>query len=189
MKYCKESLSFSVKGNHDIGNEGLSASNFYLMDDIEHFYIASCNLRTMNGIESLVNLKSLDMPHNKIPKITGLRNLVNLETLILRSNHIEEIEGLSNLINLKELNLNSNDIRKIEGLDNLKKLEFLYLSQNYKIHVLENIHNLPNLKGIDIGFGMRIKYVRESSYRHIIDNKIEVARLTILSKNLFFLKI
>ena len=55
----------------------------------------------MSFVEVFVNLKLLNLAHNKINKIVGLRYLLQLKSLTLGDNCIEEIEGLSRTLKLR----------------------------------------------------------------------------------------
>jgi internalin A len=78
-------------------------------------------------LESLTNLKELDLSDNSINEIQGLETLTKLEKFDLSHNSVKEIQGLGNLRNLQELDLSWNKIKKIQGLENLTNLKELYL--------------------------------------------------------------
>lgn len=82
------------------------------------------------GLDSLTNLKHLNLNNNIITEIKGLANLRNLETLSLKNNNISEIKGLENLNLLKILLLSTNNISEIKGLGSLVLLKRIELSEN-----------------------------------------------------------
>ena len=112
-----------------------------------HFYSGNM-IHKIENLESLTELRVLELANNKIQKIEGLDLLKNLECLDLSYNKIEVIEGLEELANLKilnltnnkiqhldfkviptleELGLEGNPIRMISGYHALKKIETLYI--------------------------------------------------------------
>ncbi|EPS41846.1 hypothetical protein H072_4233 [Dactylellina haptotyla CBS 200.50] len=98
-----------------------------------------------HGLETLVNLTSLDLSYNAIKHIKNIEQLVKLKDLYIASNRISTIEGLETLVELTNLELGANKIRQIQNLDTLLKLEELWLGKN-KITEITNISMLSNLK-------------------------------------------
>ncbi len=87
------------------------------------------NMDVLNGLDSIVNLKELDLSWNEINEIKGLDNLKNLTILRLTNNEIIEIKGLNNLKKLTTLNLANNKIKYITE-PNLPHLYFINLAHN-----------------------------------------------------------
>jgi Leucine-rich repeat (LRR) protein len=99
----------------------------------------STKIQTLNGLESLIYLKSLELSSffglKNISELTGLMNLERLElygSLDGKRLQLENIDAVSDLINLRTLIL---DI-KSKGVDinpvfGLKKLETLILPNSY----------------------------------------------------------
>ncbi len=67
---------------------------------------------------------------NEIKTIEGLETLISLEYLALNNNQISVIEGLSTLVNLQGLNLSHNRIEYFRGDEFPKGLQLLYLKDN-----------------------------------------------------------
>jgi len=105
------------------------------------------NISDIEGLDSLKDLKELDLSLNQITVIKGLKNLKNLKSLRLNDNRISEIKGLERLKNLRTLFVQYNQIIEIKGLDKLQNLEILALENNKisEIKGLENLHKLRNL--------------------------------------------
>lgn len=105
------------------------------------------NISDIEGLDSLKDLKELDLSLNQITEIKELENLENLEFLEIHNNQITEIKGLEKLKNLRTLFLQFNQITEIKGLDKLQNLEILALENNKisEIKGLENLHKLRNL--------------------------------------------
>ncbi len=106
-------------------------------------------IKEIEGLEHLKNLKILDLIINQISEIKGLDKLVNLEILKLDSNNISEIKGLENLKILKELHLSNNQIIEMKGLENLTNLEILRISRN-KISEIKGLENNLKLNLLDL---------------------------------------
>jgi len=109
------------------------------------------DISDIEGLDSLKDLKELDLSYNKILEIKGLDNLKDLEFLGLNDNQINEIKGLKDLQNLKTLFLQDNQINEIKGLKDLQNLTNLWLTNNKitKIEGLEDLYKLDvlGLKG------------------------------------------
>ncbi|KAK1349877.1 regulatory subunit of protein phosphatase 1 [Hamiltosporidium tvaerminnensis] len=117
---------------------------FLFHENIEDLDLNDNEIKNINGLENLPNLKILDLSFNLITQISNI-SLTHLRELYLISNDIEKIENLENLPNLIKLDLACNSIKKLENLINLPLLEELYLGNNY-ISKVENIEELKNLK-------------------------------------------
>jgi len=109
------------------------------------------NISEIKNLENLKNLRSLNLSENIINELEGLDSLVQLEVLNLDHNNLEEIKNLDNLTNLRELNLSQNqNIPEIKGLNNLTDLEVLILSNNYLINEIKGLDGLKNLRLLDL---------------------------------------
>ncbi|HEY9692307.1 MAG TPA: leucine-rich repeat domain-containing protein [Oculatellaceae cyanobacterium] len=62
---------------------------------------------SLEGIQALRNLTSLDLHYNKISDVKPLRGLTKLTTLTLNSNQISDVEPLIGLTELTDLSLSS----------------------------------------------------------------------------------
>ncbi|RUS33637.1 hypothetical protein BC938DRAFT_470776 [Jimgerdemannia flammicorona] len=89
----------------------------------------------IDGLDTLSQLKELDMYDNKISHVRNLGGMTALD------NKISRIDGLETLTLITNLELGANRIRVIEGLDTLVNLEQLWLGKN-KITKLEANNNL-----------------------------------------------
>ena len=142
----------------------LSDSNYIKPSDENEIYkdemekildLSAININTKEtamdliGLETCVNLTSLELNENKIENIESLRGLTNLTYLSLNSNKIENIEPIRGLTNLEDLRLNSNRIENIEPLRGLTNLYYLYLYNN-KIVNIDPLEDLINLFELDL---------------------------------------
>jgi len=62
----------------------------------------------------------IELAHNNISEIKGLETLSELRRINLRSNSISEIKGIDNLINLQEISFRKNPIKK-KGIEEFKQ--------------------------------------------------------------------
>lgn len=128
-------------------------------------------IKSISGLKSFNNLRSLTLSLNKISKIQNIpgtlihldlsQNLIKtipdlqlpiLEELILDINQIACISGLYNCTNLRTLSLNTNNIKKISGLEKLNLLEKLLLYRNKIKDIPSTAFNYnPYLNFIDLG--------------------------------------
>lgn len=67
--------------------------------------LTACRLRTIEGLEGLTKIETLNMRQNLIEKIDNLSQLTTLTQIDLYDNHIERIEGLDTLVQLKHADL------------------------------------------------------------------------------------
>jgi hypothetical protein len=126
-------------------------------------------IRSLEGIETLVNLRSLCLDDNRLTDVSPLAGLTKLETLTLRGNQISDLSPLAgltllqeldlrdnrvadasplaHLTNLVDLNLRGNGIEDISFLSQLKRLRVLNLRENEisDISVLANLTLLEDL--------------------------------------------
>jgi Leucine-rich repeat (LRR) protein len=68
--------------------------------------ILSCsymNLKNLDGIEQLVNLKELYCSVNQLTSLRGIENLRNIKILNCRFNQLTSLRGIENLRNLEKL--------------------------------------------------------------------------------------
>uniref|UniRef100_A0AC34F4C7 Protein phosphatase 1 regulatory subunit 7 n=1 Tax=Panagrolaimus sp. ES5 TaxID=591445 RepID=A0AC34F4C7_9BILA len=107
-------------------------------------------IKKIENLDLLVNLKYLDLSYNRIEKMENLDGLEKLEKLYVCRNKISKIEGLENLKNLKVLEFGDNRIERIENLESLINLEELHLGAN-QIKIIENLECLSStLKLLDL---------------------------------------
>ncbi|MFX1443243.1 MAG: leucine-rich repeat domain-containing protein [Promethearchaeota archaeon] len=118
----------------------------------------------IEGLQSLTDLKELNLTGNNISEINNLENLANLKKLNLSGNYITEIKGLDSLKQLNHLYLQNNNIAEIKGLNNLKNLHFLNLENN-NITEIKNLHHNVNLTTLYLN-NNEINEVKNLDYLH-----------------------
>lgn len=105
--------------------------------------ISDNQIRTIENLENLSEVRILDLGYNLIEEIEGLNGLCALEELYLNCNNIKKIEKID--INVVKLDLSSNDISELENLNHLSKLEELYIANN-NILIVSGLVGCDNLK-------------------------------------------
>ncbi|CAL6090139.1 leucine-rich_repeat protein [Hexamita inflata] len=116
--------------------------------DLKHLNLSYNDNIDIFHLQYLVNLTNLQIQSCNIRDISSLRILVNLEVLDCSSNNITDIYHLQNLVNITNLKLNFNRIRDISILKQLKSLKILHLSGNNRINItpIQYLTQLTNLK-------------------------------------------
>lgn len=125
-------------------------------------------LKSLDGIENLTNLKSLNLTFSYAVDISPLKDLTKLHYLNLSRNYFilnKDISFLKNLVNLERLDLSSDGIEDLTPLKNMKNLRVLNLYSN-EITDLNPIKDLNQLKEINLSGGSR------DGYNHIKDISI-----------------
>lgn len=80
--------------------------------------LMACRLRTIDGLDGLTKIETLNMRQNLIERIENLSQLPTLKSIDLYDNHIERIEGLDECIQLKHLDLS---FSKSIGINQMSK--------------------------------------------------------------------
>ncbi|MCL1998329.1 MAG: leucine-rich repeat domain-containing protein, partial [Turicibacter sp.] len=107
------------------------------------------NLRDLEPLAELTNLRFLNLSSNQITDISPLASLVNLRDLDLSRNEITDLRPLAELANLEVLELWNNRIMDVRPLADLQ-LNRLELSNN----MIFNISPLENMVGLwHLGLG------------------------------------
>jgi len=138
-----------------------------LKKDLAEIYELDAGGRGINyldGIQSLKNLRALNLIDNQVKDVTPLKNLTKLQVLSLRNNEITDLTdinlaALKNLPELKSLSLRHNVVRQedssqtrisnIAVLENFTQLEKLELRDNH-IQDITPLQKLENLRVLDI---------------------------------------
>ena len=114
------------------------------------FSAPSQNISNITGLETAINLTSLELNGNEIASLTPLAKLEALETLNLADNkNISSISSLSGLSVLTELVLFGNRISSVSPLTGLTGLTILELANN-TISSLTALAELINLTYLDL---------------------------------------
>ncbi len=134
--------------NHNYLTNLLYINNLFKLELLD---ISSNNLKFLNGIHKLTNLKTFIANSNSISEIPDeICNLHNLEILNLSNNRLLTLpENIGKLKSLKELYLARNQIKKLpDSIEDLKNLEIIDISYNNLIEIPDTIKKLPRIKKI-----------------------------------------
>ena len=115
---------------------------------IRELRAAFSDIESLEGIQYLVALETLDLACNYISDISPLSGLVLLRSLDLSGNQISDLSPLAHLQLLEELNLSNNRLESLAGLENLHRLRTLDISFN-PVQDLEPLRGLTVLESLD----------------------------------------
>jgi len=153
VTYKGEMVEFAINNKLDLRNCGITDINdiegLNSLKNLRLLDLSYNQITEIRDLENLKNLKWLCLNDNQIYEIKGLENLEKLEHLILNNNKISDIKGLEKLTNLVNLKLDYNKIIEIKGLENLRNLKFLNLNDN-QISEIKGVKNLYNLTILEL---------------------------------------
>ena len=110
------------------------------LKNITKLRINRVDISDLREIEELTNLTSLTLQGNiNLKSINGIEKLINLENLEISTNNVENIENISKLKKLKTLNLRNNNILDITPLS--ANTELISLDLRGNINIDENRNN------------------------------------------------
>ena len=115
------------------------------MATLPRLEVSKAGVRDLTGLESAINLTSLNVDLNSVKDLSPLRGLTNLTGLYLVGNSASDLSPLENLTNLKDLFIDANGISDLSPLAGLTNLSRLALSNN-SILDLSPLSELTNLK-------------------------------------------
>jgi protein phosphatase 1 regulatory subunit 7 len=100
------SVNVVSNGHNANGEEPQSPIETIVIDpDSAIVELMACRLRTIEGLDGLTKIETLNMRQNLIEKIENISQLTTLKQIDLYDNHIERIEGLDALVQLKHVDL------------------------------------------------------------------------------------
>jgi protein phosphatase 1 regulatory subunit 7 len=97
---------------------------------LEELWLGKNKITEIKNLDSLTNIRLLDIKSNRLTVISGLRSLANLEELYVSHNAITSISGLESSFKLRILDVSNNQISKLENLSHLTHLEEFWASSN-----------------------------------------------------------
>ena len=101
-------------------------------------------LSDLQPLANLTNLETLTLLSSEITDISPLASLTNLTELTLTRNNISDISALSTMAELRRLRISSNPITSFDALSNNRQLEYLEIDA-FEVKSLEPLHGLLNL--------------------------------------------
>ncbi len=102
----KRSVTELDLSGHQIAQTG----NFSFLGDLVILRLRGCGISSVEGLQSLTELRELDLSFNDIRDPTPLANLRRLETLDLSGNRLQTASYFEGWTWLKQLNLSGNDV-------------------------------------------------------------------------------
>ncbi len=128
---------------------------------LQEFNFSDYEIKNLDGLKNLTNLKTLDCSSNNLTSLAGIENLFNLTDLNCSSNNLTSLTGIDDLFNLTDLNCSSNNLTSLTGIDDLFNLTDLNCSFNL----------LTSLKGIE-----KLQYLESLSCNHnaLSSNSLDV---------------
>ncbi len=133
------------------------------VDLVQELDASGYGIESLEGIETLRELRTLNLEDNSIESVVPLQTLTKLEVLNLRNNGITSLEDIQFddiiFLDIQELNLRHNVVRDEEGnetrlsdvslLAHLTTLEELDLRDNH-IEEISPLSNLRDLEQLDL---------------------------------------
>ncbi len=94
------------------------------------FYCDNKGVKSLEGIEYLLNVNELRLENNEIEDLSPLAGHPKVYSVVVTNNKIRELKRVNEIGNLYELEISSNYISDISMLVDNKKLERLFLYNN-----------------------------------------------------------
>ena len=109
------------------------------------------DIRQLTGLESAINLETLDLYGNQLSDISALASLTQLRTLTLGYNRqISDVSALASLTRLTTLNVSSNAVSDVSALASLTRLTTLDLGYNRQISDISALASLTQLTTLNV---------------------------------------
>ncbi|CAL5974108.1 Conserved_hypothetical protein [Hexamita inflata] len=107
-----------------------------------------CELKNVDHLKILINLKELNIAYNKYVDITALKDMSQLLALDLSFCSLEQIDTLRSLVNLRDLRIRCNqvDITPLQYLSELVRIDL----NSCGLYNISTLQYLPNLEEVDI---------------------------------------
>jgi Leucine-rich repeat (LRR) protein len=164
---------------------GWNDDNLFFLRKIPNllsFKILNYKIKSLEGIESLSKLKSLDvLTYAKTPVIfsnfpqletcgfewikgsDSIFESVNLKKLFINSYDKKSCDVFSKLINLEKLSILNAPIESLHGLNSLKKLNYLCIENLKKLTSFQGIEDLTELEELEVQRCKMINSISELS--------------------------
>ncbi|WEV67069.1 leucine-rich repeat domain-containing protein [Bifidobacterium sp. ESL0769] len=106
------------------------------------------SIASLEGIQNLANLTTLDLAHNQVTDLSPLAGLTHLTYLNLGNNQVTSLSPLAGLTHLTSLTLNGNNISSLNGMQYLTHLTDVNLDTNpfTDVSPLSGLTSLRNLE-------------------------------------------
>lgn len=124
-KYLYQEILYELDKKSDGKFTKEEAARVYRLDIN---YAGKKKVKTLKGIENLVNLLSLEIHDNSLTSLKGVEGLVNLQTLKIGKGNLKNLNEVKDLPKLKELSVEGNKIEDWTVVSDLTNLENLRIS-------------------------------------------------------------
>ena len=164
------------------------------MNTLESLDGRELGIKSLSGLETATNLRSLNLSHNRISDLTPLAYLIQLQKLYLDFNEISDltplaycrliiIDCLETATNLQVLSLDSNKISDIVPLAALDSLQVLSLNSNEisDLKLLDYLDKLIHLElnSNEISDITPLTHLDELQRVYLDDNPLSAASLLV----------
>ncbi|KAK4473102.1 hypothetical protein MN116_004289 [Schistosoma mekongi] len=144
----------------DLSSNKLTTINNLSLPYLQHLkvndnLIASLKSETNTNLtsEQFPDLHTLELRGNRLDTLNGIDDMINLKTLYCAENTLRRLEGISSLKSLVRLHLRDNRLSKLnEFTENLTSLEYINLRGNQisKFSEVKRLNCLPSLKFLSL---------------------------------------
>lgn len=107
-------------------------------------------IRDLTGLESAVNLWSLNLRYNQVTDVSPLKSLTQLTRLNLSENKLNDLSGVATLTQVMILDVHHNGISDLTPLAGMTQLLSLTLRDNEYEGSLEPLSGLTRLEHLDL---------------------------------------
>lgn len=159
--------------------EARTQNSWVTANQVDNLACVEKGVKSLDGLDNLTALETLDLRRNEIVNIKPLRSLIRLKTLKLAKNKVAEISSVALLTRMTFLSISENafDQTTLNALAQLKALDTLYLRNNQltDITALGQMRSitklyLSNNQIVDISKLARLKSLQTL---HLENNAIE----------------
>jgi hypothetical protein len=133
--------------------ESLDLSRLSSFKNLTSLYIHSSDVKTLKDISQCKKLIELEVTDCKLRSLKGVEELINLEIVNLAGNNLTSIEELSDCVKLKTLKINDNRVRSLESLRRCTLLESIDCKFN-RVTNLSGLEDKGKLRDIKCGMNM-----------------------------------
>ncbi|EAX88992.1 Leucine Rich Repeat family protein [Trichomonas vaginalis G3] len=160
-------MSVEIKDPLILTKQNIKDISTVKIGQVESLIIDHNLLESISNIPKNEKLKFFSASWNKIEVINedDLNSILNIKELDLSNNLISKIENINQLKSLETLNVSSNRIEVLENVEQLNKLSKIIAPEN-RIHTVFIKNPLPALEYLDLSFNP----ISEFNYHQIFPN-------------------
>ncbi|CAL6031609.1 Conserved_hypothetical protein [Hexamita inflata] len=130
----------------NVSENKIDLTHIHSVTSLTKLSMASCELKNIDQITSLVNLKEFDLSGNIDLDVSPLCKLKSLTKLSMNNCGLKNIDQITQLTNLEVLHITDNQLKNINQIYLLVNIKVLNISKNSEI----DINPLKNLVGLVI---------------------------------------